>query len=299
VRATLPDMVRYLEGQLGLRESSITPGLARTQKKVVDIDSQAASMAWEVFQTEDGRTCVMHPGGTGGFSSFIAFDRAAKRGLVLLSDTSLTEVGGLRRLGMHLLDPSLPAGTPRTTAAADVKLIDALVGRYRLPFGLGLELRRKGSKLTIQADGDLEHEMEYDSAGEFYPLEFDAVLQPRRRVDGTYTFTWYQLGGIHRAERVGTDAQVGVRPGLAEAQLKEYEGDYSFSRSFGLRVYALGPKLMVQGTGQALQEAAPFDADIFVTEPLGAEIAFERDTAGNVFALKLTARGQVTRGERH
>jgi CubicO group peptidase (beta-lactamase class C family) len=299
VRATLPDMVRYLEGQLGQRDSSITPVLVRTQKKIADIGSQAVSMAWEVFETENGRTYVMHPGGTGGFSSFIAFDRAAKRGVVLLSDTSLTEVGGLRRLSMHLLDSSLPTGTPRATAAAEVRLIDALVGRYRLPFGLGLELRRKGSKLTIQADGDPEYEMEYDSAGEFYPLEFDAVLQPRRKVDGTYTFTWYQLGGIHRAERIGTHAQVGVRPVPADAHLKEYEGNYSFSRSLGLRVYALGSKLMVQGTGQAPQEAAPFDADVFVTEPLGAEVAFERDTGGKVFALKLTARGQVVRGERH
>jgi hypothetical protein len=153
--------------------------------------------------------------------------------------------------------------------------------------------------LTIQADGDTEHKMEYDSAGEFYPLEFDAVLQPRRRVDGTYTFTWYQLGGIHRAERGGIHAPVGVRLAPADAQLNEYEGKYSFSRSFGLRVYALGPKLMVRGTGQTPQEAAPIGADIFVTEPLGAEVAFERDPAGNVFALKLTARGQVMRGERH
>jgi hypothetical protein len=41
-------------------------------------------------------------------------------------------------------------------------------------------LRRKGNALTIQADGDPEFEMGYDSAGEFYPFEFDAVLQPRR-----------------------------------------------------------------------------------------------------------------------
>jgi CubicO group peptidase (beta-lactamase class C family) len=31
VRATLPDMVRYLEGELGTRQSAITPALARTQ----------------------------------------------------------------------------------------------------------------------------------------------------------------------------------------------------------------------------------------------------------------------------
>ena len=174
---------------------------------------------------------------------------------------SLTEVGCLRRLAMHLLDPSLPAGTPRTTATAEVKLIDALLGRYRLPFGLGMELRRKGNKLTIQADGQPEYEMEYDSAGEFYALEFDAVLRPRRKFDGTYTFTWFQLGGIHQAERVGTAAPVAALPAPTEAQLKEYEGSYSFSRTLGLRIYAAGANMMVQGTGQPPVEASPFGKD--------------------------------------
>jgi hypothetical protein len=121
-------MVRYLESQLGMRDSSITPVLAQTQGKIVGVRSQATRMAWEILSTENGRTFVMRPGGTGGFSSFLAFVRAAKRGVVLLSDTALTEVGGLRRLGLHLLDPLLPAGTPRNMATAEVTLIDALVG---------------------------------------------------------------------------------------------------------------------------------------------------------------------------
>ncbi|HEY2401990.1 MAG TPA: serine hydrolase domain-containing protein [Steroidobacteraceae bacterium] len=299
VRATLPDMLRYLEGQLGMRDSPITPVLARTQEFVPSIDGQATGMAWETWSTENGRRLVMHPGGTGGFSAFFAFDRAAKHGVVLLSDTALTDVGGLRRFGMHLLDRSLSAGTPRTMATAEVKLIDALVGRYRLQFGLGMELRRKGNKLTIQADGEPECEMEYDSAGEFFPLEFDAVLRPRRKVDGTYTFTWFQLGGIHPAERLGAAAPVAVRPALTEAQLKEFEGLYLFSQTLGLRVYAPDLKLMVQGTGQAPQEAVPYSNDVFVTEPIGAEIAFERDAGGKVIALTLNTRGQALRGERH
>jgi serine-type D-Ala-D-Ala carboxypeptidase/endopeptidase len=289
MRATLPDMVRYLEGQLGMRDSSITPVLAQTREQTAG--------DWEILSTENGRTFVTRSGGTGGFSSFLAFDRAAKRGVVLL--TALSDVGGLRRLAMHLLDPSLPAGTPRNMAAAEVKLIDALVGRYRLPIGLGMELRRQGNKLTIQFDGEPEFEMEYDSAGEFYPFEFDAILQPRRKVDGTYTFTWHALGGSQQAERIGATVPVAVRPAPAEAQLKEYEGNYFFSRAFGLRVYASGPKLMVQGTGQAPLEAAPFKKDIFVTEPIGAEVAFERDAGGKVTALTVNQRGQVLRGERH
>jgi D-alanyl-D-alanine-carboxypeptidase/D-alanyl-D-alanine-endopeptidase len=299
VRATLPDMVRYLEGQLGMRDSPITPVLARTQELVPSIDGQATGMAWETWSTENGRTLVMHPGGTGGFSAFFAFDRAAKHGVVLLSDTALTDVGGLRRLGMHLLDRSLPTGTPRTMATAEVKLIDALVGRYLLQFGLGMELRRKDNKLTIQPDGEPEFEMEYDSAGEFFPLEFDAVLRPRRKVDGTYTFTWFQLGGIHPAERLGAAAPVAVRPALTEAQLKEFEGHYSFSQTLGLHVYASDLKLMVRGTGQAPQEAAPYSKDVFVTEPIGAEITFERDASGKVIALMLSERAQALRGERH
>jgi D-alanyl-D-alanine-carboxypeptidase/D-alanyl-D-alanine-endopeptidase len=299
VRSTLPDMVRYLEGQLGMRDSSITPVLAQTQEQIAGVGGQATSMAWEILSTENRRTFAMHPGGTGGFSSFFAFDRAAKHGVVLLSDTALTEVGGLRRLGLHLLDPSLPAGTPRAVATADVKLIDALVGRYNLRTGLGIELRRRGDELTVQFDGELEFQLEYDTAREFYLSEFDAVLQPRRKVDGTYTFTWYALGGSWQAERVGATAPVTVRPAPTEALLKEYEGNYSFSRTLGLRVYASGPKLMIQGTGRAPEEATPFEKDIFVTEPIGAEVAFERDAGGKVVALTLNQRGQILRGERH
>jgi serine-type D-Ala-D-Ala carboxypeptidase/endopeptidase len=38
VRATLPDMVRYLEGELGTRESQITPALARTQQETMGMN---------------------------------------------------------------------------------------------------------------------------------------------------------------------------------------------------------------------------------------------------------------------
>lgn len=212
-RATLPDMIRFLEGQLGTRGSEITPALAQTQQQVADIGrhsgtigSHATGMNWEILSTANianGHTVIMHPGGTGGYSSFVAFDRASKRAVVLLSDTALTDLGGLRALGLHLLDPSLPAGAPRTVATADVKLIDALASRYRLQNGLGMELRRKDNALTVQFDGHPEVAMGYDSAGDFYRLQFDGLLRPKRKADGTHTFTWLQLGGALEAERIG------------------------------------------------------------------------------------------------
>jgi serine-type D-Ala-D-Ala carboxypeptidase/endopeptidase len=214
VRATLPDMVRYLEGELGTRESDITPALAQTQQQVASVGGHTMGTNWEILSTANianGHTIIMHGGGTGGYSSFVAFDRAAKRGAVLLSDTALTNLGGLVMLGLHLLDPSVPGGAPRIVATADAKLIDALVGRYRLQGGLEGDLRHKGDALTLQADGQPEFEMGYDSAGDFYPLQFDAVLRPKRKADGAYTFTWFQGGGAAEAERIGAPAPVAAK----------------------------------------------------------------------------------------
>jgi serine-type D-Ala-D-Ala carboxypeptidase/endopeptidase len=301
VRATLPDMVRYLEGQLGTRESRIAPALARTQRQVASVGGHAMGMNWEILSSAtiaNGHTIIMHPGGTGGYSSFVAFDRAGQRAVVLLSDTALTDLGGLRALGLHLLDPSLPAGAPRTVATADVKLIDTLAGRYRLQNGLGVDLRHKGNALTIQADGQPEFEMGYDSAGDFYPLQIDALLRPVRKADGTYTFAWFQLGGVLQAERIGAPAPVGAKWMPTEEQLKEYNGNYPLVRTFALRVFSTGAKLFIQGTNQAPLEVASVDKDVFVAESVGAEIDFERDANGRVIALTLKQHGQVLHGER-
>jgi serine-type D-Ala-D-Ala carboxypeptidase/endopeptidase len=84
-----------------------------------------------------------------------------------------------------------------------------------------------------------------------------------------------------------------------EAELKEYDGNYPLTSNFALRVFSTGAKLFVQGTNQGRIEVASVDKDIFVAEPVGAEIDFERDTSGKVIALTLKQRGQVLRGERH
>jgi len=167
-----------------------------------------------------------------------------------------------------------------------------------LKSGLGADLRRKGDVLTIQADGQPEFEMGYDSAGDFYPLAFDALMRPKRKADGTYTLTWFQGGGALEAERISMPpAPSKWTP--TKAQLDEYEGDYPLAPAFGLHVSATDAKLIIQGTGQRQIEVAAVEKDTFVAESVGAEITFERDSSGKVIALVLKQRGQTLRGERH
>lgn len=298
VRATLPDMLRYLEGQLGTRESAITPALARTQDQVASVGGHRMGMNWNL-STRNDHTRIAHEGGTGGYSSFAAFDRTAKRAVVLLSDTALTSIGGLGSLGSHLLDPASPVGTPRAVATAEAKLIDALAGKYRLQGGLGMELRHNTTGLTIQADGQPEFELGYDSAGDFYPLKFDALLRPKRKADGTYTFTWFQLGGALEAERLSPAVVAAGKWTPTDAQLKDYAGSYPLTPRFALRVFSTGAKLFVQGTNQPSLELASVERDVFVVESVGAEIDFERDASDKVVSLTLKQRGQILQGERH
>ena len=297
VRATLPDMLRYLEGQLGTRESAITPALARTQEQVASVGGHRMGMNWNL-STRNGHARISHAGGTGGYSSFATIDRAAKRAVVLLSDTALTSIDSLGPLGLHLLDPSIAVGVPRVIATADAKLIDALVGKYRLQNQLGIELRHSGGGLTIQADGQPEFEMGYDSAGDFFALKFDALLRPKRKADGTYSFTWLQLGGASEAERTGPLVLAASKWTPTEAQLKDYAGSYPLLPNFGLRVFSTDGKLFVQGTNQASLELASVERDIFVAESVAAEIDFERDAGDKVVALTLKQRGQILHGER-
>lgn len=296
VRSTLADMVRYVEAQLGRRKSPLDAALARTQKELPGVPERRMGMSW-LLAPLSGRTVHLHEGGTGGFSSLVAFDLERRTGVVVLADTALSSLGGLGDLGLHLLDAAVPLGTPRKEAAPDAKLLEAVAGRYRLGGVLKMEVRRKGGGLEIQAAGQPAFEMGYDSAGDFYPKAFDALLRPKRQADGRYVFTWHQGGGVQEAVREDGAARAPFPKPPAEA-LRAYEGSYPLAPGFSLRVFVQGSALFVQGTGQPPIEVAAVEKDVFVAESVGAEIAFERGPTGAVASLVLKQGGQNLRGEK-
>jgi hypothetical protein len=128
-------------------------------------------------------------------------------------------------------------------------------------------------------------------------LAFGALLRPKRKADGTYTFTWFQLGGVLEAARISPAPAV-EKWTLTEAQLKDYEGNYPLWSAFALSVFSKDAKLFVQGTNQEPVEVAPVERDIFVAESVGLEIGFERDAEGKVIALSHKLGGEILRGER-
>lgn len=197
VHASLDDLVRYAEAQLGRGDAAVV-ALAKRSHEALTTGQPEMGFGW-VRAPLSGRMTVLHDGGTGGFSSFIAIDLERRRAVVVLSDTSLGNVGGITDLGAHLLDESFPLTKPRIPAKPTEALLKSLAGRYRLFGQLDVTLSVRNQTLFAQPDGDAELELGYDSAGDFFPLGVDALLTP---VDGGRTFLWTQGGEPVEAVRL-------------------------------------------------------------------------------------------------
>ena len=293
VRATLDDMVRYVQGGLGQVDVPIRKALEATHAAVSG--QPPMGMNWMRVPVKD-RTVLMHEGGTGGFSSFVSIDPQRQRGVVILSDTTWNSIGSLGSLGLHLVDDSFPLGKPRHEVAADPELLAALAGEYQLQGGMKMTLRARDGQLHGQAQGQPEFVMGHDDAGDFFPRVLDAVLRPQRKADGSYAFTWTQMGAVIPASRI--DAAAAKAPSLTPAELAAYVGTYPLMPSFSLQVSERDGRLYAQATGQgafALEAAA---SDVFEAPAFGIEIRFLRGDDGTVQSLQLHQAGQVLNGVR-
>ena len=292
VRASLNDMIHYMQAQLGQGEGDLPKHLAQTHQTLDKGPGNGVAWAWMVAPL-NGREFLAHEGGTGGFSAFVAFSRDGERAAVVLSDTALTSIGGLGSVGLHLLDEKVALGGPRVETKPSAELLDALVGRYRLDGALNMDVRRKDEALEIQADGQPAFVMGCDSAGDVYPLAFDAVLRPAKRSDGSVGFSWLQGGGVMAARRIEPNATAN-----SALTLGDYAGRYPLMPGFELKVFVDGEQLKAQATGQGAFVIDPAGQDRFVADAFGIEIVFERSTEGQVKALKLHQGGQVLAGQR-
>ncbi|KAF5293288.1 hypothetical protein FQR65_LT20109 [Abscondita terminalis] len=91
VRSTTADMVRYLRAQL----DGSAPGGAATKARADAGPTDRIGFAW--ISTGD---ITWHNGGTGGFSSWVSFDRTTGRGVVVLSNTAVS----VDEIGLALMD---------------------------------------------------------------------------------------------------------------------------------------------------------------------------------------------------
>jgi len=198
----------------------------------------------------------------------------------------------LGSLGNHLLDSRLPLGKARKVVKPDADLLKAVVGEYDLMPGMKMTLSEKDGRLYTQTTGQQKFEMGYDSAGDFYPLDFDATIRTTKKSDGSYALLFLQGGGAYPLKKSQGGKSGAEKPALGQWQA--YVGSYALGPNFDLKVFIENDKLMAQATGQGAFEVEPKAADQFSADAYGIEIRFQRDASGAVTDLQLLQGGHTT-----
>lgn len=178
LRSTTKEMLKFVAANLGLSNSPLLTAMQKTHQPQHDMGTPdvEVGLGWIIqkkFETE----IVWHNGGTGGYHSFIGFDKKKRRGVVVLSNST----NDIDDIGLHLLESQYPLAkieTPKERKAIklDPKIFDAYVGEYQLTPAFILTFSREGDKFFTQATGQQKFELFAQTETDFFIEVVDAQV---------------------------------------------------------------------------------------------------------------------------
>lgn len=200
-KSTARDMVKLVEAAAAAAANKDVPfadQLRTTETPVADAaEGTRVALGWHL--TDAG--VIWHNGMTGGYSSFLGFDPATGRGVVVLSSTATPLT---TRMGIGMFD--VFAGKPLDLDLEIVELtddeLDRATGTYRLQTGDTIELVRNGKALSLRM-GEEQIRLFPRSATEFVVIEIEASLEMVLRGGSVLGFVLHLPDQDIEAERIG------------------------------------------------------------------------------------------------
>ncbi|MCL4787393.1 MAG: beta-lactamase family protein [Verrucomicrobia bacterium] len=105
LRSCLNDLLKFVQANLATNDTQLGPALTLAQKPHFESWAGKLGLCWQIYEMAGVITFHWHNGGTGGYVSFLAFDRQHQTGVVLLSNHGDAMAGddSLDRMGIELL----------------------------------------------------------------------------------------------------------------------------------------------------------------------------------------------------
>jgi CubicO group peptidase (beta-lactamase class C family) len=97
--------LKFVQANLGTNDPSLGHALTLAQKTHFESWTGKLGLCWQIHDVPGVLFFHWHNGGTGGYASFLAFDRQHQTGVVLLSSYGDAMAGddSLDRMGVELL----------------------------------------------------------------------------------------------------------------------------------------------------------------------------------------------------
>lgn len=259
LRSNLDDMLRYLKAHLDPDHAELGPAIRlATEQREAMSETSGIGLGWQTASPQ-GRRIVTHGGGTGGFSTRIAYDRDRGVGFVLLTNTTQFPDD----LGLDLLRFGPYVDRPEATVAA--RTVDRYVGRYRISPGNSLFVRSEGGGvLTLQTPGNVRFRMYAESDSSFFLKRAPWRVVFTRDRSGEVSGLDLIVNGATRSHpRISDQAPpLGASPAaevldllLSAEDLARYEGTYLLEigpRTLELRLFGEDGQLLSQAAGQTV-----------------------------------------------
>jgi CubicO group peptidase (beta-lactamase class C family) len=297
LRSTASDMLRFLAANLGLVETPLAAALMASRQDPVETGQEqlAVALGWHV-RTGFDRQIVWHNGGTGGYRSFCGFDPAARRGVVVLSNSTSEVVDAL---GLHLLEPRYELPEVREAVAADAATLADYVGYYQLAPGVRFHITTEDGRLFAQLTGQERYPVFSESETEFFYKVVDAQLTFVRGEDGEVDHLVLHQGGDRKAQRLhGYEPPVRAEMEVAAAVLERYVGSYELAPGVEMTVTRENDRLFAQVTNQPRFPVFAESETVFFFKVVEAQITFETDEQGGATGLVLLQGGIEHRARR-
>ena len=289
IRSTVNDMLRYCAANAGVIDSPLNATFAHAQALKHPLrngNENLGSLAWSSpMPLPHDRRLWWHNGGTGGYRSFLGFDREARVGVVVLSNSSI----GIDDLAIHIIEPDWPLDVRRIGTKLPREALDRLVGVYEIEPGSYRTITRYRDRLFLQRTGQRRRELKAESDLVFFNDELRVTVTFEPAADGRISKLVLKSGPTESpASRV--DRPVDGKPLFEQdpATFDGLAGTYSEAPDFVYTVRRDGERLLVSVTGQAELEVFPIGPDHFTYLEVDAELKFSRGADGNGSVIRRT-----------
>lgn len=200
LRSTIADMLKFLSANLDSAHGSLgaVMATARRARQQSDRPGNSIGLAWNIVDLF-GTKVTWHNGGTGGYRAFIGLDEPRGRGVVILTNSTISPDD----IGFHLLEPRVPRDLPakppppRTAILLDAAKLEPLVGVYELAPNFQLTITSDGMSLFGQATGQGRLQLHAESETKFFLREVDAQVTFVRAPNGVVAELILHQGGAN------------------------------------------------------------------------------------------------------
>ncbi len=300
IRSTVKDLLQYAAPQAGIVDSPLHESFAMAQELKYPWrkgEEALGSLGWASPSiTPDGQRKIWwHNGGTGGYHSFLGFDKELKIGVVVLSNCTLD----IDDIAQHILVPSVPVDVLRTFVTLPREALDKVVGVYEVGPNSYRTITRYRDRLFLQRTGQLRREFKAESPTTFYNPEMKSSLTFETGENSKATRVVLRAVGIESpAKRVDVPPQGKTLVEQDPATFDGLAGTYPETPDFVFTVRREGERLLMAVTAQGEFELFPLGKDRFTALPVDCEFQFDRGADGRATSVTRYQNGAVVKSAR-